>query len=181
MPDVFTTNSFFVLQQCPSVLPIENLTITYLSWPLLVLERGSRLRPSISLTSTSIPQSLQMLTTVFSRLTSGKVCGIPVSSTLFLQLYLPPVNLENWLDRLFNTSLIITLPFRSDIFCTKSEFLTNSNKFKILILLLSISISSVDVSMWENDKINFCKWPCRLAYLPYKCLGTSQKSKITKS
>ena len=61
-----------------------------LPWPLLFLERWSRWQPSIFLVSTSIPDSLQMLITVFSKSSSQILIGMPDNSTLFLWLYYSP-------------------------------------------------------------------------------------------
>ena len=91
--------------KCPKFLPLirflsfnkasayfwlTNLIINLLSWPLLFLERWSRWQPSLSLASTSILDSLQMLITVFSKSSSQVLFGMPGNSTLFLRLYYSP-------------------------------------------------------------------------------------------
>ena len=99
------TKNLLVTCRCPTFLPLirflsfnrafaffrlKNLPITILSWLLLFLERGSRWHPSITLASTSISDSLQMLITVFSRSSSGMLFYMSDSSTLFLRLYCSP-------------------------------------------------------------------------------------------
>ena len=74
---------FLSLNKASAYFRLTNLTITLLSWPLLFLERRSRWQPSISLASTSIPDSLQMLITVFSKSSSQILFGMPDNSTLF--------------------------------------------------------------------------------------------------
>ena len=69
---------------------LTNLTITFLLWPLLFHERGSRCQPSISLVFTSIPDSLQMLITVFSKSSSQMLLGMLDYSKSFLRLYCFP-------------------------------------------------------------------------------------------
>ena len=81
---------FLSFNKASAYFRLTNLTITLLSWPLLFLERGSRWQPSISLASTSIPDSLQMLITVFSKSSSQILFGMPDNSTLFLRLYCSP-------------------------------------------------------------------------------------------
>ena len=150
MTKVFTADSFFIFQQSFRIFPINKL------------ERGSRWKPSISLATKSIPDSLQMLITVFSKWSSQILFGMPDNSTLFLQLYCPQfawffskfmiffsnllftffvilsslvsflfsneiwsiasVSLCIWSDILCKSVSTITFPFRSNIFCTKSDF-----------------------------------------------------------
>ena len=61
-----------------------------------------------------------------------------------------PVSLCIWSDSLCKSVSTITFPFRSSIFCTKSDFFSefnaDSERFKILVLLSPILIISADVS-----------------------------------
>ena len=83
VPEVFTANLFFILQQCLQVLPIDKLSYYPFIMTFAVFETGNRWHPSISVAFTSISESLQMLIVLSSRPSLVMLFGIPVSSTLF--------------------------------------------------------------------------------------------------
>ena len=81
---VFLGIHFLPLVIASAYFQFANLTIVFLSWPVLFPERGSWWQPSISPVSTSIPDTLQMLITVFSKSPWQVMFSMPDNSTLFL-------------------------------------------------------------------------------------------------
>ena len=118
---------------------LTNLIITLLVWPLLFLERGNRWQPWISLASTSIPDSFQMLITVFSKLLSQILFDMPDKSTLFLRL---PWTLFAWL---FSKFMILSSNPLFTFFVTAGSLVTFlfSNEIS--------SIASASLCIWSDS------------------------------
>ena len=115
---------------------LTNLPITLLLCPLLFLERGSRWQPSISLASTSVPDSLQMLITVFSKSSSQILFSMPDNSTLFLWLYCSPFA---W-------------------FFSKFMILSSNLLFTFFVITRSLVSFLFSNEIWSIVSVSLCIW-----------------------
>ena len=128
MLEVFTINSFFIVQQSFRVFPIHKFSYypfimnSTISWER---ERESRWHPSVSLTSTFIPNFLQILITVVSRSSSWMLFGMADSFSLFLQLYWSPFAWFFSKNIIFSPNLLLT-------FCITTSSLLSSLFYRLI-------------------------------------------------
>ena len=85
--EISILRDFFLKSNASVCFLFINLMITLFLSPRLYLETGRRGQPSMSLWSTSTPDSQQICITSFSNWLSGISLGILLNSTLFLLLY----------------------------------------------------------------------------------------------
>ena len=128
---------------------LANLTIVLLSWPVLFPERRSWWQPSISPVSTSIPDTLQILITVFSKSPLHVMFSMPDNSSLFLQLYCSPFT---WcFSKVIIFSLDLLFPF----------FVITSLLVSFLFSNEIWSIASVSLYIWLDSLCKAVTFPFR--------------------
>ena len=97
---------FLSFSRASEYFRLTNLTITFLSWPLLYLESGSLWQPSISFGSISTPESLQYLPC--SQDLYQECCSVCLIFQRCFCGYIAPPSPDFFQDKLLRSSLRLT-------------------------------------------------------------------------
>ena len=147
MIEALATYLFFPLNRSYECFWLTNFTMTLLSCPLPFFEIGSLWQHSICFSYISNPQSLQILITVFSRLSSGMLLGMPDVSVVSTAILFP---IRLFFLHLF-LQFIVNIFYNHDI--TQEFLILCSNLIHAFCKSFNLFTESMYISI--DDKFSF--------------------------